>query len=267
MGLKDYTVPERWIPCNDFREQPGVIMYWDCFQPNAYTTLSDFDISELRTLYGLPQRVTLFFDDFEDGNLNGWYIVDNEVTATTENKKNGNYSMKLYDNSTSPKGTGVQLTLINTTSRISIEFWEWTNDFGYSGGSEYYVDTARPIDPANGWRFAFGAQAYTNNGWKYIDSQSQLIWTTGNPWVGLSRNFPTPVSAQTNSWHKIKIEIFGPEGRARFWYDDQFKGEIVITPTISPLKYFWHNISWSSPIGTINYIDDFKVEALSANDY
>jgi hypothetical protein len=212
-----------------------------------------FDYAIYRNMVGpLP-----FFDDFEDGNLDGWEIPwAGQITATTENKKNGNYSMKIYDNSTSPLGTGVRLTLNTIRSRIGIEFYEWTNDFGWNGGSAYSLETT--LNPSSGWGFYFGATVYTNNNWKYCTTQDKSVWAIYNPLQYNGADFPTPAGATTYSWHKLKLEVYGPEGRAKFWYDDQFKGEIIITPTTNPIRYFNHGVSWSTPVGTINYIDDFR---------
>lgn len=197
-----------------------------------------------------------FFDNFEDGNLNSWAINDVEVTASTQNPKNGSYSMKLYDRTTSTKGTGVKLVLNTTSSRVGFEFWEWTNDFGWNGGSVYEISTTRVY--TSGWGFNFGASVYTDNNWQYVKTQDKSRWAYGNLWQTNAVDFPVAVPAREYSWHKIKIEIYGPEGKAKFWFDGRYKGELRITPTNQPLKYFNHFISWSVPTTCINYIDDFK---------
>jgi hypothetical protein len=196
----------------------------------------------------------LFFDDFEDGDLEGWTTEQTEITNTDENSKNGSRAMKLYDNISSDN-PGVRLTLNTTSSRVGLEFYEWTNDFGWDGGSVYYLETS--TEAYSGWRYAFGAQYYTNGYWRYVNFQDKAQWEGVNPWQSYDSDFPTPVPAETSSWHKIKMEIYGPEGKVKFWYDDVYKGEIDVDPTNDPLKYFYHYICWSSPTGALNYIDDF----------
>jgi tetratricopeptide (TPR) repeat protein len=207
-----------------------------------------------------PAQNLLFFDDFEDGNTTGWEMQPGStglVQATTENKKNGAYSMKLYDNTTT-NSPSVMLTLNTNSSRIGLEFYEWTSDFGWDGGSSYVLETTHP-SLNTGWGFNFGASTWTQNKWWYCTSQDKAVWATTNPLQYLGADFPQPVAAEAGQWHKFKIEIYGPDGKARFWYDDEFKGEISITPTTAPIKYIRHGISWSSPTGTTNYKDDFKV--------
>ena len=224
---------------------------------SAPTTCINY-IDDFRTYeIGGKKGVALpFFDNFEDGNLNGWTVTDVEVTASTQRPKNGNYSMKLYDRTTSTTGTGVKLMMNTTSPRIGVEFWEWTNDFGWNGGSSYELTTTTA--PYSGWSLNFGATCYTDSNWQYVDTQDKSRWAYGNLWETDAVDFPLPVRARAGSWHKIKIEVYGPEGKARFWFDGQYKGEILVTPTTRPLKYFNHGISWSSPTTCINYIDDFR---------
>jgi len=207
-----------------------------------------------------PDDGYLFFDDFEDGNLDGWEILSDEVSVSTENKKNGSYSMKLYDNSSSTS-PGIRLTLNTSSNRVGVEFYEWTNDFGWDGGTTYALETT--TEQYSGWAFWFGAQYYTGGKWRYINIQDKSNFEGVNPWINSDNDLPTPVSQETSSWHKIKLELYGPEGKARFWYDDEYKGEVDIESINDPIKYFSHNIGWSSVTGATNYIDDIKFYELS----
>lgn len=203
---------------------------------------SYFDNLKIESLDGLSNDLP-FFDDFEAGNLNNWEISRPQVTASSDEKKNGTYSMKLYDNS-STSSPGVKLTNNTNSSRIGLEFYEWTNDFGWNGGSTYSLETTTAAD--SGWAFLFGAQTYTGGNWRYINTQNKSEWAGKvNPWINLDRDFPTITNHNPNSWHKIKLELYGPEGKARFWYDEDYKGEIEISATSDPIKYFEHGISWS----------------------
>ena len=201
------------------------------------------------------------FDDFEDGNLNGWSVIGSTVTVSDENRFSGLYSLRLYDD-TSVTSPDVSRSFNSNSSRVGVEFYEWTNDFGSSGGSCYGLETT--AEPGVGWGLFFGAQAYTEGKWQYVNIQEKAQWEGSNLWVSNSVDFPVPVPALPNSWHKLRLEVFGPEGKARLWMDDSYKGEFDITPTQGPITHFWHGISWSAPTGTLNYIDDVRLYDLKS---
>lgn len=203
-----------------------------------------------------------FIDNFEDGNIDDWTVAEGEVTASALNSRTGSYAMRLYDGS-SGGAPWVKLIMNTRSARIGVEFWEWTNNYGWNGGSVYELTTS--LADTSGWSFQFGAQAYTGNHWKYINTQDKWRWANQNLWQTNVSDFPVPVVARAGSWHRVKIEISGPEGYAQFWYDGQYKGQISIKRTSQPIKYFTHYVSWSTPTGTTNYVDDFKAYELGSS--
>ena len=222
---------------------------------------SAMTIDQIRQIYNAekPESTpSVSCDDFEDGDLVGWTYSEG-VSASTENSKNGSYSARLYDGSSSD-GANMQYVLNTSSSRIAIEFWEWTNSI--TAGTGYLLSDTEGW--GSGWGFLFGANVNTQNYWRYSSNTNKADWVSSNPWTTWDVDFPVQVAGTNSTWHRIRVEIYGPEGKVRFWYDGEYKGEVTVDTVTQPLKYFHHDISWSSPTGIVNYLDDICFYELAA---
>jgi hypothetical protein len=209
---------------------------------------SALSVAQIQQVFAVedPTTVDIFYDNFEDGDLAGWSTLEGQVTASTENKKNCDYTMRMYDNS---NGSAIDVRLVASTvsNRIGFDFWAYCNSDSYNAGQHFL------FSPVSNWdttkALLISADSVTGKNWKYF-------------YNGAYYDFPVPVSATDNIWHKIRLEIDGPIGKAYLWYDGDYKGEFPYYVTNDPIKYFQHAVSYNGAVGATNYFDDFRVYEL-----
>ena len=126
------------------------------------------------------------FDDFEDGNMDGWTVAGPTVTVTTENKMHGEYSLKLDDNTASASADITRVINLGS-NRIGLEFYEWTNDYSSLAAHATALETTTE---STGWGFYFGALGATQGYWRYVDTQDKSAWGVDNLWATNSVDFP-----------------------------------------------------------------------------
>jgi len=182
-------------------------------------------------------------DDFEDGNYDGWTLVDGTAQVTTENPCNGNYSLKISDST--PNGGGkVMRNFSPEDTIITVEYSHWVNSFGFNDGAgvKLWSGDTRFITVAQ--------QVYTEGYFRYIDS-TDVSWNT-------AKDFPNKPQITEQTWYKVKLVCNAITGEVNLWIDDVDQGTVTV-----PSKGFIDGISfgcgWSSPTTAYCYVDDVRI--------
>ena len=203
--------------------------------------------STLKVYYGNPSTVTTssgsstfdYFDDFEDGNTNGW-TVDSGTSFTADSvvKYAGSYSGKYTHKSTTGHA-GAQLPISSRTSAIVDYQFRPASSNVYSYGN---LLDGTPASLKGSWvSFLNNGQiANYNNGWNNLQS-----YTAG-------------------SWYKMSLTV-----RSMQQYDVSINDvsrstlQPVLTLGGQPSTYngFW--IHAYDP-GTVAYIDDIRIRKYAA---
>lgn len=164
-----------------------------------------------------------FFDDFEDGNTDGWtYGFDTaHISASTDHVKEGTYSMKVVNQKNSaPEEYGTvfcKYLNANWANYHSFSFWYYTPDSFVNPTISVYLGdkTHGPEQKKSAWYFT------VDTGWNYIqvDLDNPTSITPGFTW-------------DKSNIKELRIFMWTRDCDLTTYIDElRLQGELLATPT------------------------------------
>ncbi|MFQ6071049.1 MAG: DUF2341 domain-containing protein, partial [Candidatus Aminicenantales bacterium] len=141
----------------------------------------------------------VFFDDFEEGNLNKWTkVIDTFWTVGTDQKRSGTYSMKAGITSSSTKY--IVATGVNTSDLVFDSWWYCTaTSPDISAG--FRSSSTTPLNNYEiNWEGQWSIAKYVNGSWTRLNAVSG--------------------SLPQYTWFKVTIIIQGSPGQMKFLLND-----------------------------------------------
>lgn len=202
----------------------------------------------------------VFFDDFEDGTINKWSIVDNEFAVATDQKKEGTYSVKAG-------GTDMSFLYktINLGTPIRVHF-DWRMSHDTTDFLPVYIDQPGSRYPVVCYAGSSGRIQYYNG---TFNNFSTNLTFSADTWYELVTLFDTPNHSYTTFLNGtsggavttvlanpasdiVNIALRNPLVASRYgWVDNYF---IANYQTTEPAWGSWGSESWQdwANIGKIN---------------